>query len=67
MKAYLLSTGCLFGLLAVMHLLRLVLEPGHTLAGDPGFVGINIAMIALGGALAVWAWRLLRAQAARPG
>jgi hypothetical protein len=44
MKAYLLSTGGLFGLLAVMHLLRLVLEPGHTLAGDPGFVGINVAV-----------------------
>ena len=65
MKAYLLTTGALFGLLAVTHLLRLVLEPGHTLAADPWFVGVNGAMIAVGGALAVWAWRLLRALPAR--
>jgi hypothetical protein len=65
MRAYLLTTGALFGLLAVTHLLRLVLEPGHTLAADPWFVGVNGAMIAVGGALAVWAWRLLRALPAR--
>lgn len=65
MKAYLLTTGALFGLLAVTHLLRLVSEPGHTLAAEPWFVGINGAMIAVGGALAIWAWRLLRALPAR--
>ena len=55
MKAYLVTTAALFGLLAVAHLLRLVLEPGHTLASDPWFVGLNVTMIALCGGFAVWA------------
>lgn len=60
MKAYLLFTGSLFGLVGVAHLLRLFLEPGHTLSSDPWFFGGNIALFALGGGVAAWALRLLR-------
>lgn len=62
MKAYLLVTGSIFGLIGVAHLLRLVLEPGHGLSADPWFFAGNLALFIVGGGLAVWALRLLRAQ-----
>jgi hypothetical protein len=61
MKAYLVTTGTLFGLLAVMHLLRAIAER-HLLTTDPWYF---IGMAALGvvsAALSVWAWRLLWQQ-----
>jgi hypothetical protein len=57
MKAYLVVTGALFGLVGVAHLLRLFVE-GHPLS-DPWFLGVNLALFAVGGGLAVWAVRLL--------
>jgi hypothetical protein len=58
MKAYLAATGTLFGLLAVMHLGRAVVE-WHYLATDPwyvlGMAGVGLVV----GGLAVWAWRLV--------
>jgi hypothetical protein len=59
MKAYLITTGALFALLALAHLLRTIAE-WPRLAADPWFVlegpGIGVAA----GALCFWAWRLLR-------
>jgi hypothetical protein len=60
MKAYLLVTGSLFGLVGVAHLLRLFLEPGHTISSDPWFFGGNMALFVVGGGVAAWAFRLLR-------
>jgi NO-binding membrane sensor protein with MHYT domain len=57
MKAYVISTGATFALLAVMHLWRVTVEP-H-LARDPWFL---IATAASGG-LAVWAWHVVRRAA----
>jgi hypothetical protein len=59
MKAYLVTTGVLFGLLAGAHLARTLLE-ARRLAADPWFIleGPGIGVIA--GTLAVWAWRLAR-------
>ena len=59
MKAYLLTTGVLFGLLAIAHLLRTIVEWSR-LAADPWFVvqGPGIGVVAA--ALCFWAWRLLR-------
>lgn len=57
MKAYLLVTGAIFGLMGIGHLLRLFVE-GHPLS-DPWFFGINVALFIVGGGLAVWAMRLL--------
>jgi len=58
-KAYLVITGTLFGLIAVLRLLRAIAE-WHLLATDPwyflGMAGLGV----LAAALAVWAWRLLR-------
>jgi hypothetical protein len=66
MKAYLITTGALFSLLALMHLLRTIHEWSRLLA-DPWFIleGPGIGVVA--GALVVWAWRLLRSPAARKG
>ena len=55
MRAYVLTTGIVFGLLTLAHLWRVAAEGVHPLA-NPWWVGITLGA----GALAVWAWRLLR-------
>ena len=57
MKAYLIVTGTIFGLVGIAHLLRLFFE-GHPLS-DPWFLGSNLALVIIGGGIAVWAARLL--------
>jgi hypothetical protein len=59
MKAYLMTTGGLFALLAAAHLARSV-DEWQRFAQDPWFLleGPGIGVIA--GALAFWAWRLTR-------
>ncbi len=54
-KAYVMTTGILFGLLTVVHLWR-ALEEGPPLTTDPWYV--LITLVAAG--LCVWAFRLLR-------
>lgn len=64
MKAYVMTTGTVFGLLALVHLWRILVEGLH-LATDPWYVLITVAA----GALCLWAWRLLGrsvATTARP-
>lgn len=55
MKAYVMITGALFGLLTLAHLWRII-EEGPVLATDPWYVLITVAAAAL----CLWAWRLLR-------
>ena len=55
MKAYIMTTGLLFGLLTLAHLWRVV-EEGPQLATDPWYILITVAAAGLG----LWAWRLLR-------
>ncbi len=55
MKAYLMTTGTVFGLLVVLHVWRFIQE-GAQLASDPWFWLITIAAAVL----CVWAWRLVR-------
>jgi hypothetical protein len=55
MKAYLITTGTIFGLIVVAHIWR-VFEEGSRLAKDPVFVLLTIAAAAL----SFWAWRLFR-------
>jgi len=56
-KAYLVTTGTIFGLLAVAHLVRTIAE-WHRLSAEPGFIleGPGIGIIAA--VLSLWAWRL---------
>ena len=55
MKAYVMITGAIFGLLVVAHAWRAV-EEGARVARDPWFVGFTILAVALCG----WAVVLLR-------
>jgi multisubunit Na+/H+ antiporter MnhE subunit len=55
MKAYILTTGVIFGLITVAHLLRFVMEGSH-LAREPVFILLTV----LSAALSVWAWQVLR-------
>lgn len=62
MKTYLITTGTLFGLLALAHVARTIAE-WHRLTTDRGFIleGPGVGLVAA--ALSLWAWRLLRLQA----
>ena len=55
MKAYVMTTGSVFGLLALAHVWRVV-EEGPHLARDPWYILITV----LAAALCVWAFRVLR-------
>ena len=56
MKAYLLSTATIFGLITVAHIWRMIAESA-ALAREPWYLGLTILSAALCG----WAIRLLRA------
>jgi len=55
MKAYLVTTGTVFGLIVVAHICRVFAEGPH-LATDPFFLLMTLAAAAL----CFWAWRLFR-------
>lgn len=55
MKAYVITTGTIFGLLVLVHVWRAV-EEGRHLWTSPSFDTITVAAAAL----SVWAWRLVR-------
>jgi hypothetical protein len=59
MKAYLITTGTIFGLLALAHLLRTIVER-QRLAEDPWFLFEGPGIGILAAAIGFWAWRLLR-------
>lgn len=57
MKAYVITTGTIFGLLTVAHICRIFVEP-H-LAKDPWFILFTLLALAL----CLWACRVLRRSA----
>jgi len=57
MKAYLIVSGAIFGIVGVAHVLRLFVE-GHSLS-DRWFIAHNVALFIVGAGLALWALRLL--------
>ncbi len=54
MKAYVMTTGAIFGLITIAHLWRMVVEP--RLTTDIVYILLTVAAAGLG----VWAWRALR-------
>jgi hypothetical protein len=60
MRAYVMTTGAVFGLIVLAHIWRGI-EEGTHLATEPGFV----LLTAFAAALSVWAWRLLRTMPRR--
>ena len=55
MKAYVTTTGAVFGLITLAHLLRIIAEGRHLMM-EPWFVLLTVAT----GSLCLWALRLLR-------
>ena len=55
MKAYVITTGAVFGLIVVAHLWRVAVE-GPELAKDPVYILLTLAA----GALSFWSWRVLQ-------
>ena len=55
MKAYVVTTGTVFGLLTLAHLLRIIAEGPHLMT-EPWYMLLTAAAASL----CVWAWRLLR-------
>ena len=66
MKAYLVTTGTIFGLMAVVHLLRIADEWPH-FGDDAWFAGTVIGVIVIGGAMSAWAFTLLGRLGKGPG
>jgi hypothetical protein len=60
MKAYVMTTGAVFGLLTLAHIWRIVAEGLHPLM-SPWFIVTTLMAAALCG----WAWRLFRSLSAR--
>jgi hypothetical protein len=59
MKKYLITTGTLFGLLALVHVWKAIAEwPSQGVS--LGFLVEMTIVVVLPGALSWWAWRLLR-------
>jgi hypothetical protein len=54
MKAYLVTTGAVFGLITLAHVWRVV-EEGRRLVTEPLYIVLTVAAAAL----SLWAWRLL--------
>jgi hypothetical protein len=54
MTGYIRTTGVLFALITLAHVLRMFAEP--RLARDPWYLLLTLAA----GGLTVWAWRVLR-------
>lgn len=57
MKAYVITTGTVFGLLVVAHILRIITEAPQ-LATDPWYILITLAAAVF----CYWAWRVLRSM-----
>jgi hypothetical protein len=58
MKSYLITTGTIFGLIALMHLLKAVGDR-EQLATNPVEFFSMAALGVVAAGLSVWAWRLL--------
>jgi hypothetical protein len=58
MKAYVVTSGSVFGLLVIAHIWR-VIEEGPALARDPWYILVTL----VAAALSLWAWRTLRLMA----
>ena len=55
MKAYLITTGTVFGLIVIAHIARIFAEGGHPMT-EPAFILLTV----LAAGLSAWAWMLLK-------
>ena len=61
MKAFLITTGTVFGLITLAHIARAIAE-GPGVAKDPVFILLTL----LAAGLSAWSWRLLWTLDRRP-
>ncbi len=61
MKAYIITSGVIFGLITAAHIWRIAIE-GSRLAADPFFIVLTL----LAAALCAWAFRVLKAVPPAP-
>ena len=54
-RAYVITTGCVFFVIVLLHRVRVLFEGAHMLR-DPGFIVTTVIAIAL----VIWAWRPVR-------
>ena len=54
MKAYIITSGIIFALLTVAHVLRVMAEGAH-LAAEPFFILTTLASVGM----SIWAWRVV--------
>ena len=62
MKPYVVTTGAIFAVLALAHILRTIAE-WPRLSTDPWFIVEGPGIGVLAAAVAIWAWRVLRVPA----
>jgi hypothetical protein len=56
MKAYVITTGTIFGLITIAHVAR-ILDEGTRLLTEPFYLLLTL----LAAGMVVWAWRVLQA------
>lgn len=54
MRAYVITSGAIFGLITIAHIVKIFLE--RRLVPDPVFILFTL----LSAGLTIWAWRVLR-------
>jgi hypothetical protein len=59
-KTYLLTTGTIFGLFSVGHIVELITR-WRSPASDPWFIGGMALIVVVSGALSIWGFRLWKA------
>jgi hypothetical protein len=59
MKLYLGTTGTIFGVLAILHVWRIIIEWDHLIGQTWYFASIAVIGI-FAAALSIWAWSLFR-------
>jgi hypothetical protein len=64
MKAYLITTGTLFALIALMHVLRAVDERGQVTTHPGQYIAMT-SLTFVAAAFSAWAWYLLLRRQAR--
>lgn len=55
MKAYVATTGVIFGLIVIAHIWRAA-EEGIAMAKDPAYIALTLAAAAL----SFWSWRVFK-------
>ena len=59
MRSYVRVSGFVFGLVAIIHLIRTFTRWPLLIAGHPVPAAVSLIVFLAAGAMTIWAWRLL--------